>query len=184
MEVGELGHSEYKYRQGILQKQEATHQLLPTALTVKDHEGKITNLPYADISAVHLAYIQTKYGSFIRCDVNTRTDQKARLISRHYKGFARFEDRKTTFIPFVKALHQQLERMPSANRKYTKGSLFTFLLSLVLVVVFLAVMAIGWFTQQWILLILMTIGFIRLGYSLVRSVPGQYDPKTLPTWMK
>ena len=179
-----INESEYAFRKGILQKDVSIHRLTPTALTIQDDKGKVTPLPYSDIDTVHLSYTQTKYSSFLRCDVATKTGQKCQILSRHYKGFARFESQNPAFVAFVKKLHAQLEGMPSANRQYRKGSTFVFILSIIMMVVFMGLMAIGYFLSQWILIIFIAVGFVRVGYSLPRLMPGSYNPKHLPSWLE
>ena len=101
-----------------LAREEATYRLSEDALHCTTTKGTHT-LPFTEIGMVRVYESpgQTSlFGqiapSFARCVIRPRRGRAIVLSSRHFIGLGRFEDRSTTFLPFVDTL---LARLGSAN---------------------------------------------------------------------
>ncbi|MCC6888830.1 MAG: hypothetical protein IT536_09870 [Hyphomicrobiales bacterium] len=69
--------------------------------------------PYRDVTGVRLSYAPSRADAArYRCDITLRSGQRLAIVSTHYAGFADFEDRAATYIPFVREL---IAKVAAAN---------------------------------------------------------------------
>ena len=118
------------------------------------------------------------------CTLKTKSQGKIKLKNQHYKGFASFEERSRTYVPFVAALHKKLERK---NVTFVKGIgvLFYVVVGLLLLMglAYLG-LAIFLFTENWWISLFM---LLALAFILFKSIPflkknkpGTYTVETIP----
>jgi hypothetical protein len=96
--------SEHRTRRSILEK-EATWRLTTDALErVAEGEGAL-RMPLAEISELRLSYDPTRFEtSRYRCDVTSKRNGRALIVSVSYVSPANFENRAATYVPFVRAI--------------------------------------------------------------------------------
>ena len=107
----------YSFRRSALE-QMRTYTLYPDRLEV---DGVI--YPLDEVQRVHLKYEHTKQREYYQCFVHTR---RGRIDLRHvhWQAFAKFEDRRATYTPFVRALLAETARRPHVH--YRAGSMANF----------------------------------------------------------
>ena len=72
---------------------------------IKIEPGGAARFPYAGITEVRLSFDPTRFETRRhRCDVRLAGGESGTLWSTHFAGVADFEDRATTYTPFVRAL--------------------------------------------------------------------------------
>jgi hypothetical protein len=134
----------YRFRPTIFRKEE-TYRLTDTAM-VRTAKGMETVIPFEEIGSVRLygsPGLRTPIGTvatdFERCVIRPRRGAALALSSNHFVSLGRFEDRTTSFRPFVDAL---VARVAAANPRTVfhagmPSSLWAFwILVLVMVIIF------------------------------------------------
>jgi hypothetical protein len=86
-------------------------------------DGTLT-YPMYDIRKVHLKYEHTKQREYYQCFIHTRLG-RIDLRHVHWRGMGKFEDRRATYTPFVRALLTELARHPHVQFK--AGSMANFI---------------------------------------------------------
>jgi hypothetical protein len=80
----------------------------------------VLRFPYRNIVGVRLSYAPSRADSArYRCDLKMRSGQRLAILSTHYAGIADFEDRASTYVPFVREL---IARVAGANPSATYRS--------------------------------------------------------------
>lgn len=94
--------------------------------SVEDHAliwtrpaGDSLTLPWKDVGAVRAAHAPTRARTWRRVlELTTRKGSKLLIDNSHFKGIADFEDRSSTFVPFVLAcLERVLAQAPDARAR-------------------------------------------------------------------
>lgn len=80
--------------------------------------------PLTDVRKVHLKYEHTKQREYYQCFIHT-TRGRISLRHVHYVSFGKFEDRRATYTPFVKAVLAALAPLPGVQ--YRAGSMANFI---------------------------------------------------------
>src|SRR5262245_37411931 len=96
---------------------EAVWRLGPDALALQGGPAAgpevVVRFPYRDIVRVRLSYAPSRIDwARYRCDLKMRSGQGLAILSTHYAGIADFQDRASTYVPFVRAL---IARVAGAN---------------------------------------------------------------------
>jgi hypothetical protein len=113
----------YTFRQSALE-QGRTYSLYADRLVIEGFGLPPQTYPLSDVQGVRLKYEHTKQREYYLCFIETK---RGRLRLRHvsWQSFAKFEDRRATFTPFVKALLAQLARDPAV--RFKAGSMVNFI---------------------------------------------------------
>lgn len=110
---------EYQFRKSLLEN-ELKFVLRDESLQVLDLKTSVTrDIPYKDIREVKLHYLAKRnMPDAYLCDLVAQNGAKIHLNSQHYQGIASFENRGSSYTPFVKAQH---EKLASKNTNFIKG---------------------------------------------------------------
>lgn len=116
---------EYLFRKSALEN-EKKYTLQENQLAIIDLKtGNEKLVDLSNIVSVELKFLAKRsMPDAYLCRLKNKQGQKYLLSSQHYKGVASFEDRSTTYTPFVKALHQQLAHYPIQFKKGINGVLY------------------------------------------------------------
>jgi hypothetical protein len=75
----------------------------------------VLRFPYQEVVELRLSYAPSRFDDVrYRCDVRMRSGQRIAILSTHYAGFATFENRAATYVPYVREL---IARVAAANPK-------------------------------------------------------------------
>jgi hypothetical protein len=99
-------------RRSVLER-ETTWALLPEGLQRMRPGGKAEVFPYAAIVRARLQFSPSgTHPDRYLCSLHLQDGRKLHLVSTHYKGLMRFEDRRAAYAPFVPEL---VKRVSEAN---------------------------------------------------------------------
>jgi hypothetical protein len=150
--------------------------------TLRDHLTSSAGLdvPYPEISKIHLKYQPTKhYSNLYYCEVYVRGKMVARLSNRRFEGINNFSYHDQDYRLFVKSLHKQLD-----SKKVRLVAGFDpgrYWLELVLSVVFLPLMGVAIGMLQPVLGILFGLVIVlRLVPYFKRNAPKIYETSHIP----
>lgn len=117
----------YSFCRSVLE-QMRTYSLYPDGIVVEGGGMAPRTYLWEEIRRVHLKYEHTKQREYYQCFIHTT---RGRLDLRHvsYVSFAKFEDRRSTYTPFVKALLAEVARRPNVELK--AGSMTNFIAALI-----------------------------------------------------
>jgi hypothetical protein len=95
-------------RAGVLEH-EAVWRLEDDALVLQGGPAaaadSVLRFAYGDIVQLRLSFEPSRVDAArYRCDVRMRSGQQVAIMSTHYVGFADFENRAASYVPFVRAL--------------------------------------------------------------------------------
>jgi hypothetical protein len=91
---------------------EKEYRLEPQALTRSSGAAEVDRLPYREIARLRLETLPSGIGRQRRCVVGARAGSRWVLLSGHYAGLGRLEDRSESYEPFMRAL---VSRVRAAN---------------------------------------------------------------------
>jgi hypothetical protein len=167
---------DYSFSRSVLEAMR-TYSLHPDRIEVVG--GGIPARVYllTDVSKVQLKYEHTKQREYYQCHIHT-TRGRVDLRHLHYVSFGKFEDRRATYTPFVKALLAAVAQVPGVQFK--AGSMANFIGAIVGLPVMLGL--------TWICLSLGRYGLaifaaLMAGLALwmiPRSRPRRFDPLAPP----
>lgn len=103
-----------------LADKERSFTLGPDALHWSDAGGE-GRMPYADVQRMHLIAYTSPIGETYQCTVRANAGKKIKLRSAHYVSLNNFEDRGTTYAPFVRALASRIA-VAAPQAKFIAGS--------------------------------------------------------------
>jgi hypothetical protein len=87
----------------------------------------VLRFPYREIVRLRLSYEPSRVdGERYRCDLRMRSGQQLVIMSTHYVGFADFENRAASYVPFVRALVARVAQENPAARFRSGKKLVTF----------------------------------------------------------
>jgi hypothetical protein len=117
----------YSFRRSALEK-ERTYTLYPDRMVIEGADTPELTCLFSNVRKVHLKYEHTKQREYYQCFIHTNSG-RVDLRHVHWAGFGDFEDRRTTYRPFVKALLAELARVPGVQFK--AGSMVNFMAALI-----------------------------------------------------
>ncbi len=118
---------QYAFRRSALEP-EKTYTIYPDRLTVEGAGLPIQIYAWSQVRRVHLKYERTKQRAYYQCFIHT--DQgRIDLRHVHWQGLLKFEDRRNTYTPFVRALLRELARYPGV--RFDAGSLANFIAAII-----------------------------------------------------
>lgn len=190
-----MADSEYRFRLSLARKEE-TWRLNDEALECAAG-GREWRLPFAEIRTIRI-YRSPGLGvfapTFARCVIRPRRGKAVVLSSNHFAGLGRFEDRLSSFRPFVEALTRRVAAAnPGAElvAGMPPGLWWTWAVVLALAAIvtpLAAVMIVVDLTSGRgfnpallvVMAILLTLFFGLSGYvrTLRRGRPRRFDPQT------
>jgi uncharacterized MAPEG superfamily protein len=171
--------SQYAFRRSILES-EKTYTLYPDRLEIQA-EGTVQPEVYrlAQVDKVHLKYDRSKQRSYYSCFIHTPA-RKVAIRHVHFAGIARFEDRRETYTPFVRAVLQAVaQQNPRATLK--AGSLATFIMCIVLLPMLIAVGVLAYTLDSWGGVLTMAFFALMCIGMIPRSRPRTFDPANPPS---
>ena len=131
----------YRTRRSILQK-EAAWRLGEDALERVEAGRPAFRIPYSEIIEIRLFYDPTRFETKrYRCDVFSRRNGRAMIVSVSYLSPMNFENRGATYVPFVRTLVARVAatnpacRFQAGNRPLTYVAEQLFLLAMLLLLV-------------------------------------------------
>jgi hypothetical protein len=77
------------------------------ALCWRDKAGE-GRMPYAEVGEMRLIGYASPIGETFQCTVRARDGETVKLRSAHYRSFSNFEDRTSTYTPFVSELARRI----------------------------------------------------------------------------
>ena len=120
--------AQYAFRRSILER-EKTYTLYPDRLEIQGEGAPHEVFPLTQVSEVHLKYDRSKQRAYYNCFIHTPA-RRVCLRHVHFAGIGRFENRRETYTPFVRALLQAVARQnPGATLR--AGSLFNFVMCII-----------------------------------------------------
>jgi hypothetical protein len=168
--------AQYVFRRSTLENGR-TYTLFDDRLVIEGFQSDPQTYLLADIRKVHLKYEHTKQREYYQCFIHTR---RGRIDLRHvsYESFGKFEDRRKTYTPFVKALLAQLAKLPGVE--FRAGSMTNFIAGIVGVPLMLGLL--------WLCIImgkyaLATLAAMMAGIAAIMilpSKPHRFDPLAPP----
>jgi hypothetical protein len=177
----------YSFRAHAFVK-EATWRTEDGMLTC-ERQGQTMRFPLAEATDVRLVFDPTRlsYNRF-RCNVRFRDGREAVLINQSYSGFADFEDRSVSYVPFVRELIARITQATSACRFHAGKPTLGYVASLAfLFAMFLLLAIVLWVTETVSLSGLVTVKLIIIAamlptlYLYVRkNRPRPFEPAAIP----
>jgi hypothetical protein len=166
----------YSFRRSVLE-QEQTYSLQPGRIVVEGGGMQPRIHLFSEVRKVHLKYEHTKQREYYQCFIHT-AQGRIDLRHVHYVTFGKFDDRRATYTPFVKALLAELAGVPGVQ--FRAGSMANFIAAILGVPLMLGL--------TWICL---SVGRIGLGafaaamgglalMMIVPSKPKRFDPLAPP----
>jgi predicted ester cyclase len=116
--------AQYAFRRSVLEQQ-VTYTLYGDRLVLEN--GPLLGPRFhllSDVRAVRLRYEHTKQREYYECFIHTKR-QRIALRHVHWHGPMKFEDRRATYTPFVKALLRELAKYPGVQ--FRAGSMANFI---------------------------------------------------------
>jgi hypothetical protein len=171
--------AQYAFRRSILES-EQTYTLYPDRLEIQA-EGTVQPEVYrlAQVDKVHLKYDRSKQRSYYSCFIHTPR-KKVALRHVHFAGIARFEDRRDTYTPFVRAVLQAVaQQNPRATLK--AGSLVNFIMCIVLLPALVGVGVLAYTLGSWAGALTMAFFALMCIGMIPRSRPRTVDPANPPS---
>lgn len=110
----------YTFRRSVLEEPR-TYSLYEDRLVIEGTSPQTYLL--ADVRTVHLKYEHTKQREYYQCFIHTRRGRIA-LRHVHWDSFAKFEDQRATYTPFVRALLAAVAHVPGV--RFKAGSMMNF----------------------------------------------------------
>jgi hypothetical protein len=149
--------------------------------------GKSDDANLSDIAELALCFAPSRFQS-ARCTANIvlRKDRSLLIASGHYQEIANFEDRRATFVPFVRAMAAQMARV-NLKTKFTRGyRKFSLALGFILGTIGIAfiimllpiILAVGF--AAFFPLAILLFGVPAAVASVRRNWPGTFDPFDVP----
>lgn len=168
--------AQYSFRTSAFES-ERTYTLHPDRLEVRweGSQGEVYDL--SQVQKIHLRYHRTQQRAYFQCFIHT-PGRRVMLVHTHWAGIGKFEDRRDTYTPFVRALLLAASKNPGVRLK--AGSLPTFITALIFTpVVAVLALAAAWVESWWIAL---GLAFVTLTcISIIpRSRPRTVDPANPP----
>lgn len=168
--------AQYSFRRSVLE-QELTYTLHPDRLVVEGAGLPPQSYPLSDVRKVHLKYEHTKQRAYYQCFIHL-TRGRIALRHVHYVSFAKFEDRRTTYTPFVKALLAAVAGVPGVQFK--AGSMANFIGAIIGVPLMAGLawlcISLGRFVLASVAATMAFIALLMIG----RSRPRRVDPLAPP----
>lgn len=118
--------AQYNFRRSVLER-DRTYVLYPDRIEIEGAERPHVYL-LSDVKGVRLKYEHTKQREYYQCLIDTRRG-RINLRHLHWQQFARFEDRRATYTPFVKAVLAQLATYPGV--RFKAGSMANFISAII-----------------------------------------------------
>jgi hypothetical protein len=176
----------HSVRNSLIDK-ERSFSLGPDALLWREAGGE-GRLAYTDVRDMRLFGYPSPLGEALQCTLRSRKHGKVKIRSAHYRSLGNFEDRKSTYGPFVAALAKRIAaKAPDA--KFIAGSTALWLVWLVLgvvcaVVVGLLILALiggASLAGPAIMAVAICIAAVPLAISRVRKDRARrFDPEAPP----
>jgi len=115
--------AQYTFRRSVFESDQ-TYIVYPDRIDVEGAGVGPRRYLLNDVRTIHLKYEHTKQRAYYQCIIRFT---RARLSFRHlhWMGPGKFEDRRATYTPFVKALLGELSRFPDVQ--YKAGSMVNFI---------------------------------------------------------
>ncbi len=118
--------AQYVFRRSVLESGR-TYSLYADRIVVEGHGFGTLIYPLEDVRKVHLKYEHTKQREYYQCFIYTKSGRVS-LRHVHWESMGKFQDRRATYTPFVRALLAELARRPSVQFK--AGSTVNFVAAL------------------------------------------------------
>ena len=117
----------YVFRHSVLE-QDRMYTLFPDRLVVEGVDVPPRTYLLSEVQKVHLKYEHSKQREYYQCFIHTA---RGRIDLRHvhWRSFGDFQDRRTTYTPFVKALLAAVAKVPGVQ--FRAGSLGNFIAAIV-----------------------------------------------------
>jgi hypothetical protein len=177
----------YSFRAHAFVK-EATWRIEDGMLTC-EQQGQTMRFPLAGATDVRLVFdpARVAYNRF-GCNVRFRDGREAVLLNQSYSGFADFEDRSGSYVPFVRALIARIAQANPACRFHAGKPALGYVASLAfLFAIFLLLALVLWVTETVSLSGLVTVKLIIIAamlptlYLYVRkNRPRPFEPAAIP----
>ena len=170
--------AQYAFRRSILES-ERTYTLYPDRLEIRYEGAQPEVYRLAQVDKVHLKYDRSKQRSYYSCFIHT-PGNKVALRHVHFAGIARFEDRRDTYTPFVRAVLQAVaEQNPRATLK--AGSLGNFIMCIILLPFLVGVGFLAYTLDSWGGVLTMAFFALMCIGMIPRSRPRTVDPANPPS---
>jgi hypothetical protein len=169
--------AQYAFRRSILEP-EKTYTLYPDRLEIQGEGSPHEVYPLTQVSKVHLRYDRSKQRAYYNCFIHTPI-RRVVLRHVHFGGIGRFEDRRETYTPFVRALLQAVARQnPGATLK--SGSLVNFVMCILFVPLLAGVGVLAFTLDSWAGALGMAFLVLMCLSMVPRSRPRTVDPADPP----
>ena len=114
--------AQYAFRRSVLESSRS-HSLHADRIVVEGGGYGTRVYPLDDVRKVHLKYEHTRQREYYQCFIHTRSGRIS-LHHLHWESMGKFQDRRATYTPFVRALLVELARRP--NVEFKAGSMLNF----------------------------------------------------------
>jgi hypothetical protein len=168
--------AQYTFRRSVLE-QNRTYSLQPDRVVIEGDGLPPQSYLFTEVRKVHLKYEHTKQREYYQCFIHTT---RGRIALRHvdYVSFGKFEDRRATYTPFVRALLAALANVPGVQ--FRGGSMTNFIGALIGVPVMAGLAWLCFSLGRYVLaLFAAAMGGLAL-MMIGPSRPRRYDPLAPP----
>jgi hypothetical protein len=168
----------YSKRQSVFTKEEHEWRVEVDALVIKAPPGKApsrkelssaeSSISWKDVVNVRLAYAPGRFQKWRYVFVlQPKTGRKIEIDNSHYSGFAEFEDRSDTYVPFVRAALERIRDQAPQARAQIGSGIVSYVLNLLFVSAMFTILAILLIVIPTPLDFLSFSSFIKLGIIMV-----------------
>ncbi len=169
--------AQHSFRSGI-HDTETTYTLYPDRLEITREGAAPAVHDLSQVRRVHLKYERSSSRTYYRCLIDSPQRRRLHILSMHWGGIAKIEDRRETYTAFVRALLMAVSRNPGVQLK--AGSIPNFIAALVFTPVVALLAAAAAMVKSW--WIALGLGFLTLTcLSMIpRTRPRTIDPLNPP----
>ncbi|HEX6368142.1 MAG TPA: hypothetical protein VF006_04380 [Longimicrobium sp.] len=169
--------AQHAFRRSILEP-EKTYTLYPDRLEIRGEGSPPEVHALAQVEKVHLKYDRSKQRAYYNCFIHT-PGRRVSLRHVHFGGIGRFQDRRESYTPFVRALLQAVARQnPHATLR--AGSLFNFVMCIILLPLLAGVGLLAFTLNSWAGALGMAFLALMCISMIPRSRPRTVDPADPP----
>ena len=112
----------YAFRRSVIEEPR-TYSLYDDRIVIEGTKVPPQTYWLADVHTIHLKYEHTKQREYYQCFIHTRRGRIG-LRHVHWDSFAKFEDQRATYTPFVRAMLAAVADVPGV--RFKAGSMLNF----------------------------------------------------------
>jgi hypothetical protein len=132
----------YRKRQNVFEKAEREWRVEPDAIVLRDAAGLETRKAWRDVTEIRLRHAPSRFKNWLyTCDLTFKDRTRWSIDNAHFAGFADFEDRTSTYGPFVRAALARIAAEAPQVEAFTGTTMPAYIAQVALVAVAFAALA-------------------------------------------